>query len=70
MSRTTYSRAIAVERAGREARRDARGDAAEAQQQRHRARELLAVALAPAEEEVRERGIAAPRVLGVRVALA
>ena len=53
-SRTTYSPALRSQRAGREAGRDARGHAAHAQQQRHRARVLLAVAGLGVEQEAVE----------------
>jgi hypothetical protein len=59
-----------VEGARAEARRDARGHPAHAQQHRHRARELLAVAAPVAEQEGVERIFALRRRLVVGVAAA
>ncbi len=56
---------LGVQDAGREAAGDARGHAAHAQQQRHRARELLAIAGAVAQQEVGERRAAGRRRLAV-----
>ena len=57
-SRTRYSFVSRVVEPGREAGRDARGDADHAQHQRHRAGELLAVADLVLEQERRERVVA------------
>ncbi len=56
---------LAVGRAGREAGGHARGDARHPQQQRHRARVLLAVALLGVEQEAVERVRRGRRLLGV-----